>query len=99
MLKDWDERTDERHDVQAIAGRINARFADYNDGTILAFPPPPIVELGNATGFDVVLQDRAGLGHATFMEVRNQLLDLARREPDADGGASEQPGRRTAIQG
>ena len=81
MLKDWDERTDERHHVQAIAGRINARFADYKDGTIFAFPPPPIVELGNATGFDVVLQDRAGLGHATFMEVRNQLLDLARKSP------------------
>ena len=81
MLKDWDERTDERNHVQAIAGRINARFADYKDGTIFAFPPPPIVELGNATGFDVVLQDRAGLGHATFMEVRNQLLDLAWKSP------------------
>ena len=77
MLRDWDERTDERNHVQAIAGRINARFADYKDGTIFAAPPPAIVELGNATGFDVVLQDRAGLGHEKFMEARNELLDLA----------------------
>ena len=44
---------------------------------IFAAPPPAIIELGTATGFDVVLQDRASLGHATFMEARNQLLDLA----------------------
>ena len=77
MLKDWDERSDERHHVQAIAGRINAHFANYKDATIFAAPPPAIIELGNATGFDVVLQDRAGLGHDQFMNARNQLLDLA----------------------
>ena len=77
MLRDWDERTDERHHVQAIAGRINARFADYRDATIFAAAPPAISELGTATGFDVVLQDIAGLGHATLMDARNQLLDLA----------------------
>jgi multidrug efflux pump len=77
MLKDWDERSGERNHVQAIAGRINARFADMRDATIFAAPPPAIVELGNATGFDVVLQDGAGLGHDKFMEARNRLLDLA----------------------
>ena len=81
MLKDWDERPDERTHVQSIAGRINARFADYKDATIFAAPPPAITELGNATGFDVVLQDRAGLGHDAFMAARNQLLDLARQSP------------------
>ena len=54
-----------------------AHFADYKDATIFAFPPPPIFELGNATGFDVVLQDRAGVGHDRLMDARNQLLDLA----------------------
>ena len=77
MLKDWAERPDARHHVQAIAGRINARFADYKDATIFAAAPPAITELGTATGFDVVLQDIAGLGHATLMDARNQLLDLA----------------------
>ena len=80
-LQDWDERPDERHHVQALAGRINAHFANYKDASIFAAAPPAISELGTATGFDVVLQDRAGLGHASFMEVRNQLLDLARKSP------------------
>ena len=40
-LRDWDERSEERNHVQAIAGRMMARFADYKDATIVAFPPPP----------------------------------------------------------
>jgi multidrug efflux pump len=76
-LKDWDERPGERNNVRVIAGRISAHFASYKDATIFAFPPPPIFELGNATGFDVVLQDRAGVGHARLMAARDQLLDLA----------------------
>ena len=78
-LTDWDERPGENDHVQAIAGRIMARFASYKDATIVAFPPPPIFELGNATGFDVVLMDRAGIGHDGLMRARNQLLDLARQ--------------------
>ena len=85
MLKDWDERPDERHHVQALAGRINAHFANYKDASIFAAPPPAISELGTATGFDVVLQDRAGLGHAKFMDARDQLLDLAAESPVLTG--------------
>ena len=80
-LRDWDERSGEHNQVQAIAGRMMTRFADYKDATIVAFPPPPIFELGNATGFDLVLQDRAGVGHDRLMEARNQLLDLAAKSP------------------
>src|SRR2546428_9497656 len=76
-LRDWDERSGGHNHVQAIAGRIMARFAEYKDATIVAFPPPPIFELGNTTGFDVVLQDRTGVGHDRLMAARNQLLALA----------------------
>ena len=80
-LRDWDERSGEENHVQAIAGRMMARFANYKDATIIAFPPPPIFELGNATGFNLVLQDRAGVGHDRLMEARNQLFDLAAKSP------------------
>ena len=58
-----------------------ARFAGYRDALVFAFAPPAIIELGNATGFDVVLQDRAGRGHAALMEARNQLLAAASQSP------------------
>ena len=44
---------------------------------VFAFAPPAVLELGNATGFDVFLQDRAGIGHEKLMEARNQFLGLA----------------------
>ena len=31
--------------------------------SIYVVPPPPVTELGTATGFDFMLQDRGGLGH------------------------------------
>lgn len=39
--------------------------------------PPPIPELGNATGFTFRLQDRAGLGHNALVQARNQILGMA----------------------
>jgi multidrug efflux pump len=39
--------------------------------------PPPIPELGNATGFTFRLQDRAGMGHAALVQARNQILGMA----------------------
>ena len=39
--------------------------------------PPPIPELGNATGFTFRLQDRAGLGHDALVQARNQILGMA----------------------
>jgi multidrug efflux pump len=42
-----------------------------------AFAPPPVPELGIATGFTFFLQDNAGNGHAALVAARNQLLGLA----------------------
>ena len=48
---------------------------------IFAFTPPAIIELGNATGFDMQLVDRAGLGHEKLMQARGQLLGMAAQNP------------------
>ena len=39
--------------------------------------PPPIPELGTASGFTFRLQDRGGAGHDALVAARNQLLGLA----------------------
>ena len=44
---------------------------------VFAFPPPAVLELGVANGFDMYLQDRAGAGHEALMAARNQLLGMA----------------------
>jgi HAE1 family hydrophobic/amphiphilic exporter-1 len=48
---------------------------------VFAFPPPPVIELGNARGVDFQLIDRGGLGHAALMGARNQLLGMAAQDP------------------
>jgi multidrug efflux pump len=67
--------------VHALAARINARFAGYQDAIVVAFAPPAISELGNATGFTFQLLDRGGLGHTALMAARDQLLGLAGSSP------------------
>lgn len=76
MLKPWGER-DASNSVFALAQRAQQHFFTFRDAMVFAFAPPAVLELGNATGFDVFLQDRAGIGHDKLMEARNQFLGMA----------------------
>lgn len=79
-LRDWDLRQRPDLRVGAIAGRAAPVLGAIRDGMVFAFPPPAVPELGIATGFDLMLQDRGGLGHAKLMEARNQLLGMAAQD-------------------
>ncbi|MBK4770463.1 MAG: efflux RND transporter permease subunit [Pantoea sp. Morm] len=81
-LKDWSKREGSENSVDAIAARANKAFSKLIDAQIAAFNLPPIIALGNATGFDFELIDRAGLGHEKLMEARNTLLQMAQQHPD-----------------
>ena len=77
-LKPWDERKGEAHSAQALAGRVmGAMMVGVRDAFIFPLSPPPIQELGNATGFALRLQDRGGLGHEALLNARNQLMGMA----------------------
>ncbi|WP_313338751.1 efflux RND transporter permease subunit [Stutzerimonas nitrititolerans] len=76
-LKPWSERPDAEHSVFALAQRAQQHFANFRDAQVFAFAPPAVMELGNATGFNFYLQDRAGLGHEALMGARNQFLGMA----------------------
>lgn len=80
-LKDWKLRQQPDFKTKAIAGRAMGAFSQIKEAMVFAFPPPPVIELGMATGFDLQLLDRGGLGHAKLMEARNQLLGMAAQDP------------------
>lgn len=80
-FKDWDLRTRADQKAGAIARRAMGALSTVKDAMIFAFTPPAVIELGNATGFDLQLQDRAGLGHEQLMQARNQLLGMAAQNP------------------
>ncbi|WP_431479046.1 efflux RND transporter permease subunit [Massilia eburnea] len=75
-LKDWKERGPDQS-ADAIAGRSFGGLAHIQDAQVFALSPPPIRELGNATGITARLQDRGGQGHEALLAARNQLLELA----------------------
>ena len=78
-LKDWSERKGAEHSAQALAGRAFGAFMGIRDAFIFPLSPPPIPELGTATGFNFRLQDRGGNGHEALLAARNQLLGMARQ--------------------
>ncbi len=81
-LKDWSERKDPAKRVKAIAGRAMGAFSQIKEAMAFAFSPPAVTELGNATGFDLQLQDKGGLGHEKLIEARNMLLGMASQNPN-----------------
>jgi len=76
MLKPWEERN-AHNSVFELAKRAQAHFFSFRDAMVFAVVPPSVLELGNATGFDVYLQDQGGVGHTKLMEARNQFLGMA----------------------
>ncbi len=75
-LTDWSERG-AAQSAAAIAGKAFGAFMQIRDAIVFPLSPPPIPELGNATGFTFRLQDRGALGHEALLAARNQLLGMA----------------------
>ncbi|MFC3608325.1 efflux RND transporter permease subunit [Stutzerimonas tarimensis] len=100
-LKPWEERTRPEDSVFALAQRAQARFGDFRDAMVFAFAPPAVIELGNATGFNLFIEDRAGLGHEALMNARNQFLGMAAQHPALAGvrpnGLNDEPQFRLII--
>jgi HAE1 family hydrophobic/amphiphilic exporter-1 len=80
-LRDWKLRDRPDLTVDAVVRRAMKAFSKIRNAMVFAFPPPSVIELGNAKGFDFQLQDRGGMGHAALMAARNQLLGMAAKDP------------------
>src|SRR6056297_1235077 len=77
QLKDWSERPRPDQSAQALAGRAFGALSQIRDAQVFPIVPPPVIELGNVSGFDFYLQARGGQTHAELMEARNRLLGAA----------------------
>src|SRR5258705_2356185 len=80
-LKDWSARKAPEHTASAIALRGMMQLSRSRDAQVFVVAPPPIQGMGNATGFDMYLQDRGGAGHEKLTEARNALLQKAAQNP------------------
>ena len=80
-LKDWKLRDRPELKAKAIAERSTRALSSIRSAMVFVFPPPAVVELGTAKGFEFELLDRGGLGHAGLMDARNQLLGITAQDP------------------
>ncbi|RUO73863.1 multidrug efflux RND transporter permease subunit [Pseudidiomarina sediminum] len=79
-MTDWEERTTPELQIDAIIGRAMGYLSTLREAMVFAFNLPSIPELGTASGFNLYLQDRAGLGHDALLNARNQLLGMAAQD-------------------
>ncbi|MFI2946000.1 efflux RND transporter permease subunit [Serratia nematodiphila] len=74
MLDPFKERATPDLAASAIAGRLQAKFADIPDGFLGVFPPPPVPGLGATGGFKMQVEDRGGAGLESLVEHTRLLM-------------------------
>lgn len=74
MLDPFKERATPDLAASAIAGRLQAKFADIPDGFLGVFPPPPVPGLGATGGFKMQVEDRGGAGLESLVEHSRLLM-------------------------
>ncbi|HZK98947.1 MAG TPA: efflux RND transporter permease subunit [Caulobacteraceae bacterium] len=80
-LRNWKDRPGAANRAPAIAQRATAAFSKIRDGSVFVLVPPAVQSLGNSSGFDLELEDRAGLGHKALGAARDELLAMAAKDP------------------
>jgi HAE1 family hydrophobic/amphiphilic exporter-1 len=78
-LEDWDERLPKGRDLATIMADLRQKTAQIPDGLCIVFSLPAVDGVGSASGFDLRIQDRAGIGRPAMGELVQGMV--------ADGNA------------
>ena len=62
-LKPFDQRENSAEEINA---ELNAKIAGIQEGFAFSLLPPPILGLGNGSGYSLFVQDRANLGYGAL---------------------------------
>jgi HAE1 family hydrophobic/amphiphilic exporter-1 len=79
-LKHWNERT--KTAAEIIQTMNAATVGVITEATVVAFGPPPIVGLGNGSGFTMMLQDRGGQSPQYLAEQAQRFIAAAKERPE-----------------
>ncbi len=81
VFEDFAERIPKGHDLQNILGQMAAYGEKIQEARILQFPPPPISGIGNTGGFQLQVEDMAGVGLDALQEVAEDLSAESSKNP------------------
>jgi hydrophobe/amphiphile efflux-1 (HAE1) family protein len=78
------------HDVPGLTATtvladLRKRLSVIQEAYVLTIPPPPVQGIGNAGGFKMMLQDRAGLGSDALSKAAQAMVAAANKDPSFAG--------------
>ncbi|MFZ4698467.1 MAG: efflux RND transporter permease subunit [Candidatus Methylumidiphilus sp.] len=80
IYQDWDRRPADFSQRQIIAG-LQEKFRTLYGATFAVLPPSPIPGLGTAFGFQMMVEDRGGLGLRELQRETTELRQMALDKP------------------
>jgi hydrophobe/amphiphile efflux-1 (HAE1) family protein len=82
VLDPFEERAkDPRKSAAAIQGALFQRLSVIQDGFIIVVAPPPVQGIGNAGGFRMMIEDRAGRGPQALQGAVYAMMGRAAQTP------------------
>jgi hydrophobe/amphiphile efflux-1 (HAE1) family protein len=72
---------DPRKSASAVLRELYSRFASIQEALIFVVLPPPVQGIGNAGGFRMMIEDRAGRGPQALQEVVGTIMSRAAETP------------------
>jgi HAE1 family hydrophobic/amphiphilic exporter-1 len=81
ILEPWEERSDPSLQVAGVVERLQSQLAEIQEAVCFAFIPPPITGLGNAGGFEFLLQDRGDVGVVQLETIADDLVAAGNNSP------------------
>jgi hydrophobe/amphiphile efflux-1 (HAE1) family protein len=81
-LDPFEERAKQKgQSAQAIIGNLFAKLGSIQEGLVLVVAPPAVSGIGNAGGFRMMVEDRAGRGSLALQGVTYAMMGRANQTP------------------
>jgi len=82
VLDDFEKRgRDPRQSAAAIQGQLFRRLSSIQDAFIIPVLPPPVMGIGTAGGFRIMVEDRGGQGSEALRAATESLVTRAAQTP------------------
>ena len=65
----------------SVLADLRKRLSVIQEAYVLTIPPPPVQGIGNAGGFKLMVEDRAGLGSEALSKAAQALVAAANKDP------------------
>ena len=81
-LKDWEERTEEKDDINSVIAEMYARTADITSADIMIYTRGMIPGYGASSGFEIYVQDQKGGRLEDLQKITNDFIIELNKRPE-----------------